>query len=763
MVRATAPEATFSAELHAVLAAARDIARETQANDTTPDHLACALLMPSGLEGVTGPTIAGRLLDHLDFDANALHRTLLEAFAVEGVIAKRARPSYGSASTLVIAQAGVLALNEAPDTEVGTAHLLLALVASVERGDVGPCVLVDRLAAGDVGFAELLAKWNQMRKSNATGRAVSSASLDERVGTGPDFVSDLTARARAGLLDPIIGRDEEIGRVIRVLSRRTKNNPALLGEPGVGKTAIAEGLAQWIVAGNVPERLLGKRVLSLSTGAVVAGTKYRGDFEGRILPFLRSVAADSDIILFIDELHTIVGAGTGGVNESGNLSNLMKPMLARGELRCMGATTLADYRQYIEGDEALERRFAPVDVREPSEPQTLAILAGLAPRYGNFHGVTYPEAVLEACVALPSRHLPDRHFPDKAIDVMDEAGTRASLDGRLDVSVEDALAAVAGMASTTIEALAADPVAGSLAARMATRVIGQDTALATVATIVESRRMGLTERKAPLASFVLVGPTGCGKTTMAETLASADFDGEITTINLANYADKTSITGLIGAPPSYVGFDEPSRLVEPLRRRSSRVVLLQHADAAAPEVRALIAQVLRDGALADTHDRTASFRDAVVILTVTEQAGSGSPIGFRAAGTDIASAAERRMRDLLGADLVDLLDAVVPLSALDEMALEAIATAQLTEIRSSLSRRMAVDLTMSPSVSRAVVARVGHSQGARPIRRAVEHLVEHPLASALGRPSRRPGRYTLDMESGLAVVRREPETTETVA
>ncbi len=642
------------------------------------------------------------------------------------------------------------------------------------------------------------------------------------------FGRDLTDAAEDGKLDPVIGRDEEIRRVIQILSRRTKNNPVLIGEPGVGKTAIAEGLAQRIVAGDVPEGLKDRRVWALDIGALLAGSKYRGDFEERLKAVLSEIKnSDGRVILFIDELHTIVGAGAaeGAVDAA----NLLKPLLSRGELRCVGASTLTEYRKHIEKDAALERRFAPVFVGEPSVADTIAILRGLKERYEAHHGVRIRDAALVAAAVLSHRYIADRFLPDKAIDLVDEAASRLRIEidsspleldeaNRRVMQLEIELAATATEPAARVplekeladvketrDALAArwakekeslervkdatrridalrmeaerteregnlqrvaeirygeipelekvladppqddpmvkeevdeDDIALTVARwtgipvdrllegeteklihieeRLHQRLIGQEEAVSAVANALRRARTGLQDPDRPIGSFVFLGPTGVGKTELARALAEFMFDDEraMVRIDMSEYQERQTVARLLGAPPGYVGYDEGGQLTEAVRRRPYSVVLLDEIEKAHAEVFDVLLQVLDDGRLTDGQGRTVDFRNAVLIMT-----------------SNIRSA--ESMREHFRPEFLNRIDEIVEFKPLSRDQIGAIVELQLGRLRGRLAERgLAIEVT---DAAKEVLAEAGWdpSYGARPLKRAIQRLLENPLALRL--------------------------------
>jgi ATP-dependent Clp protease ATP-binding subunit ClpC len=542
------------------------------------------------------------------------------------------------------------------------------------------------------------------------------------------FSRDLTQLAREGKLDPVIGRDQEIDRVVSILARRSKNNPCLVGEPGVGKTAIVEGLAARIVAGDAPASLRGKRVLALSLGPLVAGTKYRGEFEGRVKRILDEVKRSArDVILFIDELHTLVGAGAAE-GAPLDLSTMIKPELARGDLQCIGATTFDEYRKYVESDAALERRFQPVMVEEPTIEQTTEILRGLRERYARHHHVTITEEAIEAAAQLSARFIADRFLPDKAIDLVDEAAASVVLANKGAVERPQVTGADVAAVVTRWTGIPQSSLTESQANRLlelerllSKRVIGQDRAIAAVSDAIRRARTGLHDPRKPLGSFLFRGPSGVGKTELAKTLAEVLFGSEaaLVRIDLSEFTEPHTVSRLLGAPPGYAGHDEAGQLTEPVRRRPYCVVLFDELEKAHPDVAAILLQILDDGRVTDAKGRTIDFRHALIVLTTNLQ-DDEVPLALRT-------------------ELLDRIDEVVRFEELGLPQIEAIVTIHVDALAQRLGARNVV-LNLSDE-AKLYLARVSMASGtgARYVQRTVSHYVSTPLSTALLRGDLRDG------------------------
>ncbi|GAC1583407.1 MAG: ATP-dependent Clp protease ATP-binding subunit [Candidatus Elarobacter sp.] len=548
------------------------------------------------------------------------------------------------------------------------------------------------------------------------------------------YSRDLTEAAKRNELDPVIGRDDEVERVVAILARRRKNNPVLIGEPGVGKTAIVEGLAQRIARGEVPPALRDKRVLALSLGPLVAGTKYRGEFEGRVKKILDEVKrAGRDIILFIDELHTLVGAGAA--EGSLDLSSMIKPELARGELQCIGATTFDEYRKYVESDAALERRFQPVQVDEPTIEQTVAILTGLRPKYAAHHGVVIDDDALEAAATLAARYIADRYLPDKAIDVVDEASASAAMRGDKRVDVERVAAVVSRWTGIPQGSITDAQRAGLLAleVQLETRVVGQEDAVRTVSEAIRRARAGLKDPRKPVGGFLFVGPSGVGKTELARALAHALFgtDDALIRLDLSEYTEAHTISRLLGAPPGYQGHEEAGQLTEPIRRRPYSVVLFDEIEKAHPDVAAILLQILDDGRVTDAKGRTIDFRHAIVVLT--------------------SNLEPDELESSLRPELLDRIDEVIVFKELGQKQIERIVELQVALLAERMGAH-AMRLDLSEPARRFLAGEsAAQGSGARYVARAIARHVTTPLSEAILRGRLASGNTARVDFDGLAI------------
>ncbi len=549
------------------------------------------------------------------------------------------------------------------------------------------------------------------------------------------YATNLVARAAEGRIDPLIGRTLELERMIQVLCRRRKNNPLLVGEPGGGKTALAEGLALRIHDGDVPEVLQGAKVFALDLGALIAGTRYRGDFEERIKQVLDRLSKEDNAILFIDEIHSLVGAGaaSGGAMDAGNL---LKPALAGGTLRCIGSTTFNDVKQSFDRDRALSRRFQKIDVLEPSEAETLAILKGLRPHYELHHGVQYADEALEAAVSLSARHLQDLHLPDKAIDVLDEAGAAQKLlpiaERPARIGAPHVEQIVAKMARVPVQTVSSDDKRALqvLDAELTRVIFGQDDAIGEVASAIKMSRSGLRSAEKPIANFLFAGPTGVGKTELARQLARI-LGIEFIRFDMSEYMEKHAVSRLIGAPPGYVGYEEGGLLIDAIRKTPHAVLLLDEIEKAHPDMFSILLQVMDHATLTDSHGRKADFRHVILIMTTNAGARdlSDRRVGFAdsAVGVSSRGALERTFTP----EFRNRLDAIVNFHALGTGEIERVVDKQIDELRSMVAAK-GVTIELTPE-ARAWLATNGFDRafGARPMARLIERVVKKPLSEAL--------------------------------
>ncbi len=555
------------------------------------------------------------------------------------------------------------------------------------------------------------------------------------------YSRDLTERAANGLIDPVVGRGAEIRRAIQILSRRSKNNPVLIGEPGVGKTAVAEGLALAVARGEAPPNLGGKRIVSLDIPAMLAGTKYRGDFEDRVKSVLRDVRRAGDVILFVDELHTIVGAGSaeGAIDAA----NILKPALGRGEVQIIGATTPEEYRRYIEKDAALERRFQPVQVREPDQRQALEMLRSLKPALERHHRVSFSEASMEAACALSVRYINDRFLPDKAIDLLDEAGAAVRVQGGQSVTEADVARVLsvwtgipaAGLSETESERLIA------LEERLKERIIGQDEAVSAVARAIRRGRVGLKDPSRPVGSFLFCGPTGVGKTELCRALADAVFGDRdaVIRLDMSEYMEKHSVSRLIGSPPGYVGYEDGGQLTEKVRRRPWSVVLFDEIEKAHEDVWSILLQIMDDGHLTDSAGRRVDFSNTVVVMTSNVGAKAitdgRAPLGFAIDGDDGGSVLQQQVRQELRRtfkpEFLNRVDEIIVFRRLDAGDMLAITRRLLKEVE---QRFLTLGLSLAvPEETARRLSEMGRSEqnGARPLRRTIRREIVDRAAQLL--------------------------------
>lgn len=720
---------------------------------------------------------------------------------------KKATSIYMTPRVKYILELAVQMANRMNHNYVGTEHILLGLLSD------GSGVAAAILQSMDVRTNDVVDAIRNILGSNSKGHndGQEGSNGDGELGDLSDFATDLNEYAKQGKIDPVIGRDIEIQRVIQILSRRTKNNPVLIGEPGVGKTAIAEGLAQRIVTGNVPEILRNKRIISLSIGAMLAGAKYRGEFEERLKKAIDEVQQHDDMIIFIDEIHTLVGAGaTEGAMDA---ANILKPALARGEFQVIGATTLDEYKKHIEKDAALERRFQPVQVGEPNEEDALEILKGLRDRYEAFHKAKITDEALKAAVSLSSRYITDRFLPDKAIDVVDEAASKVRMqvfstapdvkaleerlkvvknekeaavtsqdfekaaklrdeektlvkdiddkksaakeesDQKLVVTEDDIAAVVAQWTGIPVAKIAEEESKTLLHLEEALhkRVIGQDDAVTAVAKAVRRARAGLKDPKRPIGSFLFLGPTGVGKTELARALASSLFGDESAMIRLdmSEYMEKHTVSRLVGAPPGYVGYEEGGQLTDAVRRKPYSVILLDEVEKAHADFFNILLQVLDDGRLTDSQGRTVDFRNTVIIMTSNLGAkalhknspelgflapkksessiNQSNSIDFKEAKKSVMDAVKRHFRP----EFLNRIDEMIVFQPLTEEDLQQIVSILMSDVTKRLKEReLQLEIT-AEAMQLLVKEGSDFTMGARPLKRAIQRLIEDPVSDLI--------------------------------
>ncbi len=729
-----------SEDLNKIVSYAREEAMRTGSYGIGPDHLFLGLIrheensafrtvQSMGVEPAelktfiddrirTNETIPYEQIDHISFSRqaqNVLSITVMEATRLKS---PEARPE----------------------------HLLLALCRTT--ASFGQAFLRDH----GIDYGRLLAFMENEGMLQQPGQP----RREEQPSQGPDeepeekkldieeFAYDLTAAARDGKLDPVVGRDTEISRVIEILGRRKKNNPMLIGEPGVGKSAIVEGIAQKIASGDISAALAKKRILSLDIASVVAGTKYRGEFEKRLKTIIKEASENPDIILFIDEFHTIVGAG--GASGSLDAANMLKPALARGEFQCIGATTLDEFTKIVEKDGALDRRFQKIVVEPTGVAESIAILQHLRLKYEEFHGIKYTDEAVEAAVRLTDRYITDKSLPDKAIDAFDEAGSMVRLaltkkkgSGR-EVDAEDIATVVSKMTGIPVNKVAESE--GNRIVKMRevlqARIVGQDEAVETVVRAIQRGRAGLKDPNRPIGTFLFFGPTGVGKTQLARSLAEYLFDSEenLVRLDMSEYMEKFSVSRLIGAPPGYVGYEEGGQLSERVRRKPYCVVLLDEIEKAHPDIFNLLLQVMDEGRLTDSNGRTVDFKNTIVIMTSNvgsrEMEEYGSGIGFATAGknveTDRKAVVEKAVKKAFPPEFINRVDAQVYFHSLDKEAIERIIDIELKDLRAR-ALEAGYKLVITPSAKR-FVADAGYdpAYGARPLKRALVRYVEDPVS-----------------------------------
>ena len=747
-----------------------------------------------------GTGVAAKVLTDNGVETEAVMEMIRDLIAFENGVAVKDREGYSPRAARILEEAHRQAARFG-QKQTGTEHLLLALIKEGENVAVRLLntlgvnvqkIYVDTLIA--IGQDGSLYKEDLGKKGE---RKAKQSTLEQ-------YSRDLTALAREGRLDPVVGREEEIRRVVQILSRRTKNNPCLVGEPGVGKTAVVEGLAARIVAGDVPFTVQNKRVLTLDLSGMVAGSKYRGEFEERIKKVLKEVTDDGNIILFLDELHTIIGAG--GAEGAIDASNIMKPSLARGEIQLIGATTIAEYRKYIEKDEALERRFQPVTVEEPTEEETVRILEGIKGKYEEHHHVEITPEAIQAAVRLSSRYINDRNLPDKAIDLMDEAAASARLHAldvpdkakelsdrihEMDQEMERAIRMEAfdqmaeikkqqdalvkkydrlmkkrekqeeGNTLSIGENEIAEVVARwtripvqklaekeserllKLEKTLHKRVIGQEEAVTAVAKAMRRGRVGLKDPNRPIGSFLFLGPTGVGKTELSKALAEAMFGSEdaMIRVDMSEYMEGHSVSKMIGSPPGYVGFEEGGQLSEKVRRNPYSVVLFDEIEKAHPDVFNVLLQVLDDGHITDSKGRKVSFKNTVLIMTSNAGAKrivDPKNLGFATEKSEtkdyekMKSNVMEEVKRSFKPEFINRIDDIIVFHQLNKENMKEIVNLLAANLYKRCENQLGIHLTITGALKEHLVSKYAdYKMGARPLKRAIQSVVEDALAEEI--------------------------------
>ncbi len=721
----------LSAELETCLNKAFQLARDGRHEFLTVEHLLSSILETTAVKdvlrscGADVAVLAKDLLDHIEQSTPRLP---------EGDD-REVQPTLGFQRVL---QRAVFHVQSSGRKEVAVTNVLVAIFSEkqshavflLSRQDVSRLDVVNYISHGMSKTED--EKGESKEETSAAGAAAaegeSASALDK-------YATNLNKLAEEGKIDPLIGRELEVERTIEILCRRRKNNPLYVGEAGVGKTAIAEGLARRIVEGQVPQVLTDCTIYSLDLGSLIAGTKYRGDFEKRLKSVLAELKKQPGAVLFIDEIHTVIGAGaaSGGVMDA---SNLIKPVLSNGELRCIGSTTYQEYRGIFEKDHALARRFQKIDVVEPSVAETIEILKGLRSRFEDHHHVKYTDDALKAAAELSARHINERHLPDKAIDVVDEAGARMRVKGITDQAstvdveqIEDVVARIARIPPKTVSSNDKE-VLRNLERNLKLVIYGQDAAVETLTDAIKMSRSGLGDERKPVGSFLFAGPTGVGKTEVTRQLAIA-LGIEFIRFDMSEYMERHTVSRLIGAPPGYVGFDQGGLLTEAIAKHPHDVLLLDEIEKAHPDVFNLLLQVMDHGTLTDNNGRKADFRHVIIVMTTNAGAAdmARTPIGFMPG--DNTTDGMEAIKKLFTPEFRNRLDAIIQFGGLDERTIERVVEKLLVEIETQLEgKRVSLQLD---DAARRWIAKTGYDpkMGARPMARVIQEHIKRPLAEEL--------------------------------
>lgn len=805
----------FTEKADRALKLAGQAARKLKQGYVGTEHILIGLLKEK-----TG--VAAKVLESNGVEESKVISMVEDQIALQSTVVMKEKEGYTPRAIKVLEESHLLA-ERFDASGTGTEHILLAIIKEGENiavrllntlGVSVQKIYVDVLIA--IGQDANLYKEDL---SKAKGGSKQKASMLEQ------YSRDLTKLASDDKLDPIVGREDEIQRVIQILSRRTKNNPCLIGEPGVGKTAVVEGLARKIVSGDVPFTIQNKRVLTLDLSGMVAGSKYRGEFEERIKKVIKEVIQDGNVILFLDELHTLIGAG--GAEGAIDASNILKPSLARGEIQLIGATTITEYRKYIEKDAALERRFQPVNVEEPDIEEAIRILYGVAPKYEEHHKVKITSEAIEAAVRLSARYINDRNLPDKAIDLIDEASSAARIktmhvpdklkelseeikkyDDRIEQAIrmeayqvageykkkqddlitrydrmqkrfeaskereeyvigENDIAEVVAMWTRIPVKKLAEKESEKLLKLEDTlhkRVIGQEEAVTAVAKAMRRGRVGLKDPNRPIGSFLFLGPTGVGKTELSKALAEAMFGSEdaMIRVDMSEYMEGHSVSKMIGSPPGYVGFDEGGQLSEKVRRNPYSVVLFDEIEKAHPDVFNVLLQVLDDGHITDAKGRKVSFKNTVIIMTSNAGAQrivDPKYLGFAAESSEkqdyekMKSSVMEEVKKMFKPEFINRIDEIIVFHPLNKDNMKQIATLLSKGLIKRCKEQMNIELTISPALKEHIVEKYSdRKMGARPIKRAVQSVIEDELAEEILRKNVQPmDKVTAGFKGGKVV------------